>query len=582
MVNTNFLKTFSLKRRILLPLALALVLLLIVFVVSVYHPLHRQVHDAFINRLTTINQLFYRALISDGELLSAIADKLLEDQQMQAAWQANDRDALLKITSPILTELRDRYRVTHFYFHDLEGINFLRVHKPNKRGDLIGRFTMLEAKKTGSPSIGIELGPLGTFTLRAVHPWRVNNQLIGYIEIGEEIDHIIKKIYQTLDVELCVAIHKKYLDKGVWQNGMRMLGHVSKWNQFPSSVIVSQTFKAIPQIFGDFLSEEDHVPLEMVPGFEAPVMNRLYQGGFVPLYDVAEVEVGDIVVLYDITSQIGHARNQILVFSMIFTVVGVVLFWLFSIILGQTETELNRHQDLIKKHAAKLTITNEQLQQEIVDRRQAEEELINYRNHLEKLVGERTANLTEANEGLKREIDKRKGLEKKLKESSITDELTKLLNRRGFLTLADKQLKIADRIKKELFLLYIDLDNLKWINDKLGHQMGDLALVETADVLNKMFRKADVIGRLGGDEFAVMLNKANRNDDDPLAKRLEKNIKICNAQEGRSYQLSLSYGLVRYNPHAPRSIDELISQADTSMYECKKEKKKLKLIKKGG
>ena len=102
------------------------------------------------------------------------------------------------------------------------------------------------------------------------------------------------------------------------------------------------------------------------------------------------------------------------------------------------------------------------------------------------------------------DISERKSLENKLHELSVTDELTGLLNRRGFNTLAERQLEIADRSKSSIHLIYTDIDNLKWINDNFGHAAGDKALKEVASALSTL-RKSDIVGRLGGDEFAILI-----------------------------------------------------------------------------
>jgi diguanylate cyclase (GGDEF)-like protein/PAS domain S-box-containing protein len=172
------------------------------------------------------------------------------------------------------------------------------------------------------------------------------------------------------------------------------------------------------------------------------------------------------------------------------------------------------------------------------------------------------------------DITARKKMEEKLRKSALTDELTGLFNRRGFMTLADKLIKISLRDKTDLLLVYLDCDNLKWINDSLGHTVGDQVLIETAALLRDTFRLADVIGRLGGDEFVILCtdNAAMGNEETILA-RLNENIEKINATASRQYQLSLSVGVTRYEHLSPCSLDELLHRADQMMYENKEEKK---------
>ncbi|MDG4475490.1 diguanylate cyclase [Thiovibrio frasassiensis] len=176
------------------------------------------------------------------------------------------------------------------------------------------------------------------------------------------------------------------------------------------------------------------------------------------------------------------------------------------------------------------------------------------------------------------DITERKKMEEKLRESAMTDELTSLFNRRGFMTLADKLIKISVRDKNDLLLVYVDFDNLKWINDTLGHSVGDQALIEAATLLQDTFRLADIVARLGGDEFVILCtdNSALGNERNILI-RLNETIEKTNRMTNRQYPLSLSVGVGRFEHLSPCSIDDLLRQADQAMYKNKGEKKTLHL-----
>ncbi|MCX7815978.1 MAG: diguanylate cyclase [Syntrophales bacterium] len=168
------------------------------------------------------------------------------------------------------------------------------------------------------------------------------------------------------------------------------------------------------------------------------------------------------------------------------------------------------------------------------------------------------------------DVTEQKLLEKKLEDISITDELTGILNRRGFTTLAQQQLKIAERTKKPMLLFFIDLDKMKEINDTLGHQKGDEALRETSAILKKTFRKSDIIGRIGGDEFAVLVLNAGEKEKFLFETRLSEIIRLRNASTQKDYQLSFSMGCAVYDPDNPQNLDSLMSKADTLMYQAKR------------
>lgn len=188
-------------------------------------------------------------------------------------------------------------------------------------------------------------------------------------------------------------------------------------------------------------------------------------------------------------------------------------------------------------------------------------------------VRDREGNIT-AVTVISKQITELKRMEEDLRALSLSDDLTGLYNRRGFLTLANQQVKIASRIKKGLSLISADLDNLKTINDTFGHNEGDLALVEIADILRESFRESDIIARIGGDEFVVLLIENTAGDSEMLTSRLQKNLELHNTRRTRPYKLSLSFGVSYCGPEDACSIQNMMSSADKLMYERKKEKRK--------
>lgn len=173
---------------------------------------------------------------------------------------------------------------------------------------------------------------------------------------------------------------------------------------------------------------------------------------------------------------------------------------------------------------------------------------------------------------ISKDITDRKRMEEDLRSLSLTDELTGLYNRRGFLALADQYLKIVNRMKNTISILYADLDELKTINDTLGHKEGDRAIIEAARILKETFRESDVAARIGGDEFVVMPAAISNASLETVLERLQKNIALANAQAGRTYQISISYGVAFYDPDQPCTIGELLNRGDRMMYENKKNK----------
>jgi diguanylate cyclase (GGDEF)-like protein len=189
---------------------------------------------------------------------------------------------------------------------------------------------------------------------------------------------------------------------------------------------------------------------------------------------------------------------------------------------------------------------------------------------LERNVEERTAELLRTNEILQAEIVERKILEEKLRTTSITDELTGLLNRRGFFVIAQRQVDVSKRENRKFSILYMDLNGLKKINDEFGHKEGDQALWDIARILKKTFRASDSIARMGGDEFIVLITEPHISTiEKTVAQHLQDNLMIHNQQTEKGYRLAVSMGMVHYDPERPCSLEELLARADELMYEHK-------------
>jgi diguanylate cyclase (GGDEF)-like protein len=160
-------------------------------------------------------------------------------------------------------------------------------------------------------------------------------------------------------------------------------------------------------------------------------------------------------------------------------------------------------------------------------------------------------------------------LQAELGNLALTDELTGLFNRRGFMALAERQLKLGRRSGRGMMLFVMDVDGLKQINDSFGHFEGDRALKSTAEVLEETFRDSDVVARLGGDEFAVLAIEASGHSEATIKTRLFECLKSISAEPSR-YEIFLSVGLARFDPCSRISIGELMSKADQAMYEQKR------------
>jgi len=162
----------------------------------------------------------------------------------------------------------------------------------------------------------------------------------------------------------------------------------------------------------------------------------------------------------------------------------------------------------------------------------------------------------------------------KLESQSLSDHLTGLNNRRGFFTFGLQQMKIAKRLKKDNFLVFLDIDYLKEVNDTHGHAVGDLLLQGVATILRTTLRESDVIGRIGGDEFAILAMRSKGLAERALLARIEQGVRVYRIKSYPRLRLSVSMGLVRINPQKYQQLDDFLAHADFLMYQEKRNKER--------
>ncbi len=153
-----------------------------------------------------------------------------------------------------------------------------------------------------------------------------------------------------------------------------------------------------------------------------------------------------------------------------------------------------------------------------------------------------------------------------LSEMSIADELTGLNNRRGFLTLAQQQLKYAERHKLKALLMFIDLNRFKQINDTYGHKEGDAVLIRMAKILQNNYRESDIVARFGGDEFVVLAMGTSAEHTNLMVGRLQEKVDRDNEAHDDPYELSISIGIAEWDSADPKMLELLIIEADEKMY----------------
>jgi hypothetical protein len=256
---------------------------------------------------------------SEVEKLSSTLDVVLENESLRAAFAARDRERLLAVAGPLFATMSGRDRITHWYFVEPAGTVFLRVHRPELFGDRVERVTLRRAIETRDFGAGKELGRTA-FALRAIRPWLHDGQLLGYVELSEEIGQFLSAMKSRTGDDYALLVLKKHLDEQAW---IRTRGtRPSTWGDRPHEVVVERT-TSIPGLV------DDTGDVEQVPGRGRPLGHvdregRAYVRGLFPLMDAAERRAGALIVLHDFTRHDGALHSAVVHYAAWLLVIAVV------------------------------------------------------------------------------------------------------------------------------------------------------------------------------------------------------------------------------------------------------------------
>jgi signal transduction histidine kinase len=317
---------------------------------------------------------------STFKMLAAALESLLVNEEIAAAFVSGDRDRLYQLVRPLYEKLRTQSNITHWYFLDPEPskTTFLRVHTPHLYNDLITRVTLDNCIKTKQFSFGKELGKTA-MALRAVHPYYYKGQLIGYMELGVQIDDFLNMLKTQTGNEYGLLVKKEFLSRAKWESVIREREGAPRnnWNDMEHLLLVSATCDCL--LFEQFHQALEN--LESIPDNGLALEKFLhddsihYVRGIFPFYDAAGRKVGGVILLKDITPMFGAMETQ--KEEIMMTIVGFMGLITFFMVFfhKRAEKELrkyrNRLEELVRESTAELLETNIRLNLEIKEHKEA-------------------------------------------------------------------------------------------------------------------------------------------------------------------------------------------------------------------
>ncbi|MCV6607597.1 MAG: diguanylate cyclase [Campylobacterales bacterium] len=319
-------KNFKIVLKVITPLIILLTLIAAISIYSLFILQKRHIVYSAQKKFENINYQIEKEIQENVKQIQGLINLVLHDEKIIKEFQNQDRERLLSLSSPIYEDLEEKYHITHFYFHNLDKKNFLRVHNPKVHSDLIKRVTLEKAKEKSFG--GIESGIYHNPILRVVTPLRFEREIIGYIEIGKEFDVFTKELSNATDGEIIFTLDNN-------PNG---------------SLTIESTIKNLNEEFQQLLLQKKPLTHSYINnnGIDYYVSNQ-------PFYDISKKQIGTIYVAYDVSIEIDFLYELVIKTTIIIALLLLFLFSYYYKCLKDVECNLNKAYNKVQK----ISITDE-------------------------------------------------------------------------------------------------------------------------------------------------------------------------------------------------------------------------------
>jgi signal transduction histidine kinase len=287
--------------------------------------------DQILNEIRLSKQSFYDLENKEIDFLKSRLTQFMANDTYKQVFLQGDRERLCELSLPLFQENKEKYGFTHFYYESLNDTIFLRVHQPSNYGDPLRRTTYLEAKQSGSWGAGIDLGKTA-FALRVVSPYYYQGTLIGYVEFGKEINHLISSMKGQSSKDYGIVVSKKYISSEEWSTLRKNKNLRDNYEDLKDYVLIDTTRE------DEFVFSESCLPSISIASIsdegnfiqECEIGDKTYALGGFALYDAADQKVGSVMVVQDITTYQGTSNLWIYIAAGLgVLLIGSIIYFLF-------------------------------------------------------------------------------------------------------------------------------------------------------------------------------------------------------------------------------------------------------------
>ena len=315
------------RGQILIVFAVIPLLILLISMASVYAYREESRSGRLIRDADRSQALLRLEIEQESNGLHALLDSLQEgNTALVSAMQAGNEKAMEANVAPFFAHLRDQHGITHLYFSRPDRTPLLRLDGSGKAGQVVDRITLFDTAEQAGRSDGLDLNAFGVVTLRVTVGWRdAAGKLIGFVEVGRDMAPMIDAIHRVMGLDILLLVKKDMLDRDRWEEGERQTGGQGSWDELANYVSVARTLPTIPTAIGLML--EDGKPALNGDITIVGVGKKSLAMSVRPLQDLEEKQIGNIVLIRDVTD---NTRSMVRVLLWLLSV-GVVLvalgFW---------------------------------------------------------------------------------------------------------------------------------------------------------------------------------------------------------------------------------------------------------------
>jgi len=331
----------------LLPLAIVFSFITAIILSSIVYHINKDFDESVSVHTREIQSFYKNALDSRKTKLATGLKVVLHKKDLISSFKNKHREELSRLSRSLFEELKSDLSITHLYFHNKDRRNFLRVHQSDRYGDLINRKSLRDAQKYQKLSSGVELGLLGTYSLRVVEPVVIDDELIGYVELSEQVDDIIGQVKKLFNVDSVMLVGKAGMSKDDWGKGTLSSARLWNWDYLTNHLVVASTLKDIPDEIKELIVHE----VIHDGRFEIEVGDSTYLAWDINIDEFGHNSIErhfEYLTILDITSQISENKTSLLLMMSSTAVLFSLLFVLFYKITDSTDITLERYQSRVK------------------------------------------------------------------------------------------------------------------------------------------------------------------------------------------------------------------------------------------